>query len=249
MSYLHDLSLTPDDIRTLILSTLLSAPTLGTLNRTDFVSGWLSASYSANPAVDSAGSSSHSKAACTTLDAQSALLAAISGTFGNPADAKIKNSDFRKMPNPLYRRVYKYTFTLALPQGANVRAIPLEEAAEYWLVLFGPSGYHWRGCGSLPSKPSKSTSKKTEAGNSGTPWLDWWLAFLQEKWRKAVNRDLWEQTLAFAEKSLEDETLGFWSEDAAWPGVVDEFVEWVAQKRKGDGGGQEGGEGEKMEVE
>ena len=39
------------------------------------------------------------------------------------------------------------------------------------------------------------------------------------------------QTAHFFEKTLQDETLGFWSEDGAWPGVIDSFVEYVKKKR------------------
>lgn len=52
---------------------------------------------------------------------------------------------------------------------------------------------------------------------------------------------MWEQLFNFAEKSLQDETLGFWSEDAAWPGVIDEFVEWV-KTDKGRGAKADGDE-------
>jgi len=76
------------------------------------------------------------------------------------------------------------------------------------------------------------------------PWLEWWIAFLEEKWRKAVNKDLWEQTLVFCEKTRADEGLGWWSEDGAWPGIVDEFVGWCKEV-KGVGAG--GGGGEAME--
>lgn len=44
----------------------------------------------------------------------------------------------------------------------------------------------------------------------------------------------------FAGKSLEDETMGWWSEDGAWPGCLDEFVGFVRAKR-GDGGAEEQG--------
>ena len=71
------------------------------------------------------------------------------------------------------------------------------------------------------------------------PWLDWWLEFLTERYGKSVNKDLWDQTLVFAQKTLEDPSLGFWSEDAAWPGVIDEFVGFVGERRAG----------ERMEVE
>jgi len=42
---------------------------------------------------------------------------------------------------------------------------------------------------------------------------------------------MWNQTFEFYLKTLEDETLSFWSEDSAWPGVIDEFVVYVKEKR------------------
>lgn len=214
MKYLQDLGITPDDIRTLILSTLVSSPTLGTLNRSDFISGWLNLAQdpSTHPTMDSTPA--------TQISTQNTTLSTIAGAFRDPGSSRISNPEYKKRPSPMFKRVYKHTFTLALPEGNNVRAIPLDEAAEYWRLLLGPNGYNWR--------------SQTRKGNA-TPWLEWWLSFLQEKWRKAVNRDLWEQTLAFAQETSMDDTLGFWSEDAAWPGVIDEFVEWVRQKRDGEG--------------
>lgn len=41
---------------------------------------------------------------------------------------------------------------------------------------------------------------------------------------------MWNQTLEFAFKSIDDESLDFWSEDGAWPGVIDEFVAWYKRK-------------------
>ncbi len=54
-----------------------------------------------------------------------------------------------------------------------------------------------------------------------------------------MNKDMWEQTGVFLFKSLEDESMAWWSEDGAWPGVLDDFVQFVKEKR------EEGG----MEVE
>jgi DCN1-like protein 1/2 len=58
-----------------------------------------------------------------------------------------------------------------------------------------------------------------------------WSEFLRTKSKRPVNKDVWDQTLVFAEKVLEDGGVGFWSEDGAWPGVVDEFVESVKAER------------------
>lgn len=57
-------------------------------------------------------------------------------------------------------------------------------------------------------------------------WLDLWKTYLTQMWTRSVNRDMWNMTLEFAFKSMEDETLSFWSEDGAWPSVIDDFVVW-----------------------
>ncbi|KAI9793105.1 MAG: Scaffold-type E3 ligase [Peltula sp. TS41687] len=123
----------------------------------------------------------------------------------------------KKIPTDpeLCRRVYRHTFQLARP--ASQKSIPLEIAIEYWRLLFSSAhgGVDW-------------------VSNS-TLWLEWWLMFLQEKWKKSVNRDMWNMTYEFCKKTMEDESLGWWDENGAWPGVVDDFVLYVKQRREQDG--------------
>ena len=61
-------------------------------------------------------------------------------------------------------------------------------------------------------------------------WLELWKTFLNEKWTRSVNKDMWNMTLEFALKTLSDESLSFWNEDGAWPSVIDDFVEWCKEK-------------------
>ena len=117
-----------------------------------------------------------------------------------------------------FKRVYKYTFLIARTPGQ--KAVALDAAIEFWRLLFSPPSVSWN--------------------TATTPWLDLWIEYLERKWKKTVNKDMWEQTLAFSQKSLKDETMSWWSEDGAWPGVLDEFVLYV-NERKGDEG--------KMDVE
>ncbi|RAH42202.1 defective in cullin neddylation 1 family protein [Aspergillus brunneoviolaceus CBS 621.78] len=123
----------------------------------------------------------------------------------------------------LFRRVYRYTFPLCRMQGQ--RNLQFEIAAEQWRLFFTAEhgGVAW--------------------GSATTPWLDWWLEFLEGRGPRPVNKDLWEQVEVFMRKTGEDEAMGWWSADGAWPGVIDEFVEFVVGKRKGGGAGGE------MEVE
>jgi DCN1-like protein 1/2 len=113
----------------------------------------------------------------------------------------------------VYKKLYKHTFLLARAPGQ--KGVLLDNAIEYWRLLFSPPAIEW--------KTAKS------------PFLDWWIEFLESQWKKSVNKDMWDQTLVFAEKTLEDESLSFWDENSAWPSVIDDFVEWVREKR-GDSG-------------
>jgi DCN1-like protein 1/2 len=111
----------------------------------------------------------------------------------------------------LFKRVYKYTFICAKEKGA--KALPLDNALVYWELLF--------------TSPGKTLTTKS------TNWAALWLEFLKAKWTKSVNKDMWNQTLEFFLKVLQDEDLTFWSEDGAWPGVIDDFVAYAKGKRGG----------------
>lgn len=109
----------------------------------------------------------------------------------------------------LFKRVYRYTFVCTKEKGQ--KALPLENALVYWELLFNAPGVPW-------VTPS-------------TNWIKLWSEFLTANWTKSVNRDMWNQTFEFMAKTLQDETLGFWNEDGAWPGVIDDFVAYAKQKR------------------
>ncbi|KFY34541.1 hypothetical protein V494_06675 [Pseudogymnoascus sp. VKM F-4513 (FW-928)] len=110
-----------------------------------------------------------------------------------------------------FKRVYKHTFVCS--KERSQKALPLENALVYWEMLFSPPGMPW--------------------ASATTDWLKLWLEFLNAKWTKTVNKDMWNQTLEFSTKSRGDEEMSFWSEEGAWPSVIDDFVVWVREKRGG----------------
>lgn len=112
----------------------------------------------------------------------------------------------------VFKRVYKSTFLLARTGGQ--KSLALDTAIEYWRLLLQTPSMNW--------------------GTPSTPWLEWWITFLEERWRKSVSKDMWDQTGIFVLRSLEDESMGWWSEDGAWPGVLDEYVGYVRERRKGN---------------
>lgn len=111
----------------------------------------------------------------------------------------------------LFKKVYKYTFVIG--REGDQKALSLENALVYWDILFAQPGMLW------------------ESGSYN--WLDLWKRFLDQKWTRSVNKDMWNMTLEFALKSMADEELSFWTEDGAWPSVIDDFVAWCQQKGKG----------------
>ncbi len=103
-----------------------------------------------------------------------------------------------------FKKVYRYTFVAG--KEADQRALALDNAVEFWRALFSPPGRPWR-------TPARD-------------WLALWMTFLGERWTRSVNRDMWNQVLEFANRTMEDDTLAFWAEDGAWPSVIDDFVAW-----------------------
>ncbi|KAF4119796.1 DCN1-like protein 1/2 [Geosmithia morbida] len=108
----------------------------------------------------------------------------------------------------LFKKVYRHAFVAG--RERDQKALSLENALVYWGMLFTEPGWRW------------------ESQNHN--WLDYWKDYLSEKWTRTVSRDMWNMVLEFAFKSVEDETLSFWSEDGAWPSVIDDFVDWCKKK-------------------
>lgn len=108
----------------------------------------------------------------------------------------------------LFKIVYRHAFIAG--REKDQKALSLENALIYWGMLFSEPGWQWK--------------------SNNQDWLEHWRNFLNEKWTRTVSKDMWNMTFEFALKSVEDETLSFWSEDGAWPSVIDDFVEWCKQK-------------------
>jgi len=118
----------------------------------------------------------------------------------------------------LRRAVYAHAFRLGLTES-NQRSIEKDTALGFWSVLLAPPAFEW------------STPRHD--------WLGEWIEFVGQANAKGVNKDVWEQTLKFAGETLKDESLSWWDENSAWPALIDEFVEWVKEKRGGKKAGDE----------
>lgn len=123
----------------------------------------------------------------------------------------------------LFKQVYRYAFVAG--REKDQKALSLENALVYWDMLFAPPGMEWK--------------------NEHRDWLALWKEFLAEKWTRSVNRDMWNMALEFAFKSIQDDSLTFYSAEGAWPSVIDDFVAWCKAK----GVGKSEGKSEQMEVD
>ena len=113
-----------------------------------------------------------------------------------------------------FKEVYRSTFRLAKPE--NQKSVPMESALDFWRLFFGgreKGGIKW--------------------DSAKMPWLEWWLEFYETKNKRPVNKDLWNMMMELVSKTQEPggEDLEWWSEDGAWPMAVDEFVEFVKERR------------------
>ena len=113
-----------------------------------------------------------------------------------------------------FRRTYRHSFLLARTSGQ--RAVTLDVAIDFWRLLFSANGTEWK--------------------DVDTDWLALYVDFLTKSWGKSVSKDLWDQTLVFANETLKDGTMEWWSEeDSAWPSVLDDFVRFVKARREEGG--------------
>lgn len=142
---------------------------------------------------------------------------------------------------------YKKLYQLAFVIGKSPKAMTMDMALVMWTVLFDPE----------PHRAWKSANVN---------WLEEWKTYLREKfwvpepgadaddeeagkWTRTVSKDLWNQTLAFAQKTMQDESLGFWSEEQAWPGIIDDFVVWAKAKGFVPASGDAAAQAADMEVD
>lgn len=101
-----------------------------------------------------------------------------------------------------FKKVYRHAFIAGKEE--QQKALTVDYALVYWKMLFSPTGRPW-------------VSPKHD-------WLPLWELFIKTEWTRSVNKDMWNQIYEFATKTMADEELEFYSDQDAWPGVIDDFV-------------------------
>ncbi len=78
----------------------------------------------------------------------------------------------------------------------------METATEYWRLLLGPM-----------------------YGDK----IEKWIAFLNQEWKQAVSKDTWNMFFIFLQDYEKDPELSEYDETAAWPSIIDDFVEYIKE--------------------
>lgn len=111
-----------------------------------------------------------------------------------------------------FKEIYNFAYLLSRENGQ--KCVQQDMALEMWSLLLPPQ--RW-------------------------PLIHHWCAFLKETHNRAISRDTWVQLVEFIENVPQDGEYSAYDDSGAWPYLVDEFVAWYRQKKKGgdDDGGVE----------
>jgi len=100
-----------------------------------------------------------------------------------------------------FKRFYAFLFDYALNKETNQKFLDLSEAIELWKIIL----------------------------KGRFVQLDKWCKFLEERYRKSISKDTWNQLFEFVRVINND--LDKYDPEGAWPVVIDEFVEHVKKQR------------------
>lgn len=124
------------------------------------------------------------------------------------AGASGKLTERLKREEAFFKSVYLYAFDFAKAPGQ--RSIPVDNAKAFWGILL----------------PLVESSIDTTDGKEGwkEEYANWWFEFLDTKGVKGISKDAWTMFLDFVRTI--DSRFETYDEAAAWPSLIDDFVEW-----------------------
>ncbi|GLI58884.1 hypothetical protein VaNZ11_000653 [Volvox africanus] len=105
-----------------------------------------------------------------------------------------------------FKEVYAFAYNFSREKGQ--KCVMLDTAVAMWQLLFSVPEQRW-------------------------PLIDDWCEFLTKHHNRAISKDTWLQLFDFI-KSVKPDFSNF-DENSAWPYLLDEFVEYMKNKRGGGG--------------
>ncbi|EAQ88697.1 hypothetical protein CHGG_05316 [Chaetomium globosum CBS 148.51] len=203
MAYLERLEVNMANYELFVVLEIVKAESIGTITRSGFVDGW------ARVIAETSSHANSSMRVTPDWDGQQQYVRS------RVAQALTDDDYFKTL----------YDFAFQVGREPPQKAVAMAVAVSFWEGLYEPHSNPWR--------------------SAHVNWLEQWTAYLREKYgvvktnedgeeeveyKRTVSKDLWTQTRLFAIKTMKDETLGFWSEEQAWPGIIDDFVLWCREK-------------------
>jgi defective in cullin neddylation protein 1 len=219
LSMLQNLGIDPASVAVLPLSYYLDSPALGQFARAAYVDGWLRLGVGA-------GASTKDE----VLAQQRAAVSSVMESFAadGPVVPPYASRGAPLLKKGLYTTVYEYTFVFARSEGQKnlgVSTCPpanaaLELALTFWdLLLPHAPVFDADGQRAARGEPSFSPTQ-----------FDLWKRFLTEaSGLRVISKDTWNQFLEFMHEI--DPDFAKHDFEAAWPSVIDEFVDWVHSQR------------------
>lgn len=209
LTMFNEINVDVASVAVLPLSYYLDSPSLGHFTRAGYVEGWLRLGLGASLT----GSPSKEK----VLELQQGVVPALMHTFATDGAVIPPRYPIRATPSKkgLYTTVYEYTFMFARSEGQ--KNIGLDVAITFWDLL-------------LPHAPSyDAAGTRTEPPSFTPAQFTLWKRFLTEEANvRIVSKDTWSQFLEFTQEI--DPSFASHDFDAAWPSVIDEFVEWARKQ-------------------
>ncbi|WFD44678.1 Scaffold-type E3 ligase [Malassezia psittaci] len=205
----EDLQVDVASVTVLPLSYYLNAPSLGHFTKQGFVDGWMRLGI----APDLLGSPSKDK----ILQRMQQSIPEIFQAFqsNSPALPLLGKSAANSSEKGLYTTVYEYTFLFARSEGQ--KNLPLQVAVTFWDLLM-PYAPSFDSNGQRPGNPSFTAHQ-----------FSLWKQYLSEvAHAQIVSKDTWSQFLEFTYEI--DHQFKEHDFEAAWPSVIDEFVEWARKQ-------------------
>ncbi|KAF9228142.1 DUF298-domain-containing protein [Gyrodon lividus] len=154
---------------------------------------------------------------CDTIDGMKTALTRLEAKLGS---------------DPSYfRTVYNYTFTFARPEGQ--RSLAKDTALEYWksLLQFGVGRVALNHVPTAESEDGEDGEDVSMVQGWTKEHTNMWLEYMRARDDIAVSRDTWRMLPDFIRSF--DGDFNNHDDQAAWPTIIDQFVEWAKKWNPG----------------
>ncbi|CAE6525404.1 unnamed protein product [Rhizoctonia solani] len=201
-----DASVPMDGALPLLIAWSVNAKTLGTITRSEFTDSFGKLKIDTPQKMALMASDLNSVFFGCNIAEQASRMSIANNGHGVDSYDRTQLRSYQRNAESAYSKFYSFCFILVKPPQS--RNIDMETAAAFWSVILAP--------------------KYPIAGEL--------LEFITEKGTyKAVTKDLWGMMLEFC-RTVQLDLSGHDEEEAAWPTLLDDFVEWKKAKPTGQNG-------------